>query len=299
MKIAKYILSLACALAVAMTAGAAKPGETPMKVMSYNVRSSSMKADTGEKAWAARRQPSAAMLRDEKPDLIGLQEAHADQRDAMVEDLGDIYTLYSAVDDGVDDARTGHTALMYRKDRFKELDHGYFWLSPTPDVESKPEWGALDRHYRTTVWVLLRDKKTGKKICFFNTHLPYKKDDTAARDACMELIVNRMKAKAGDDMVVFLTGDMNASWHENDKRRDCLKPCFAWMKGARETTPVNLNPDTRSFNAFGRKASEETWNLDHIFYRNITPLEFNVVSSDKYGLKYVSDHYPITLTLKY
>ena len=71
------------------------------------------------------------------------------------------------------------------------------------------------------------------------------------------------------------------------------------MSGARESAPVNLNPDTYSFNGFGGGVPKDSWNLDHIFYRNVTPLEFNVVSSEKYGVKYISDHYPITLTLTY
>lgn len=271
---------------------------TPMKVMSYNLRYTN-KIDTAENTWAARRQPSIDMIRDERPDIIGFQEPRADQRANLVEDLGDTYGFFSAVENGADPKQCGHVAIMYLKDRFTLLDKGHFWLSPTPDVPSQPEWNATDRQYRVTVWVHLYDKVAGKDLYFYDTHLPYKWADNEARTECVRLNVARMKENAGDSAAVFITGDMNTSWHPSDKRREGLAPYFEWMSGARESAPVNLNPDTYSFNGFGGGVPKDSWNLDHIFYRNVTPLEFNVVSSEKYGVKYISDHYPITLTLTY
>lgn len=300
----RYIIALACMMTVgftgikAETTGSSAPAAADMKIMSYNIRSSSM-PDKGVNSWESRRQPSLDMIKDENPDLIGLQEAHGNQREALVEGLGDIYELHCAGNYGVADKESGNTAMMWRKDRFTVKDKGIFWLSPTPDELSKPEWGATDRHYRTSVWALLHDNKENRDVLMCDTHLPYKMADRDARDACIQLIIGRMQQKATDDMVVVITGDMNASWHANDSRRDCLRHFYKWMGSAREDAPVNLNPTTYSFNCFGQKTPAETWNIDHIFYRNLTPLEFNVVDSDKYGVQFVSDHFPITLTVKY
>ncbi|WP_295728851.1 endonuclease/exonuclease/phosphatase family protein [uncultured Muribaculum sp.] len=272
------------------------PG-TPMKVMSYNIRYSNT-IDLGDTSWDARRQPSIDMIRDENPDIIGLQEPRPDQREDLVAGLGDVYTLYCAVDNGVADNRTGHTAIMYRTDRFTVLDKGHFWLSPTPDEESRPAWGAEDTQFRTTVWLHLYDNVAKKELYFFNTHLPYKSADITARTESVKLNVSRMKEKAGRSMPVFITGDMNCSYYSTDERRVSLEPYHEWMWAARDEA-VNLNPESYSFNGFGDGTPAPRWNLDHIFYRKVTPLEFKVVDSDKYGVKYVSDHYPITLTLKY
>ncbi len=270
---------------------------TPMKVMSYNIRYSNT-IDLGDTSWDSRRQPSIDMIRDENPDIIGLQEPRPDQREDLATALGDTYTLYSAVDNGVADNRTGHTAIMYRTDRFTVLDKGHFWLSPTPDVESRPAWGATDTQYRTTIWLHLYDNVAKKEFYFFNTHLPYKSEDNVARTESVKLNVARMKEKAGRSTPVFITGDMNCSYYSTDERRVALEPYYEWMWAAREEA-VNLNPEVYSFNGFGEGTPAPRWNLDHIFYRKVTPLEFKVVDSHDYGVDYVSDHYPITLTLRY
>ena len=54
-------------------ASSADAAGTPMKVMSYNIRYSNT-IDLGDTSWDSRRQPSIDMIRDENPDIIGLQE---------------------------------------------------------------------------------------------------------------------------------------------------------------------------------------------------------------------------------
>ena len=81
-------------------ASSADAAGTPMKVMSYNIRYSNT-IDLGDTSWDSRRQPSIDMIRDENPDIIGLQEPRADQREDLAGDLVDVYTMYSAVDNGV------------------------------------------------------------------------------------------------------------------------------------------------------------------------------------------------------
>jgi endonuclease/exonuclease/phosphatase family metal-dependent hydrolase len=239
------------------------------------------------------------MILTEHPDIIGFQEPRGEQRVNLVDDFNATYGVYSAVEDGVEEKYCGHVMIMYLNNRFTLLDKGAFWLSPTPDVPSKPEWNAIDKHYRMAIWVHLYDKLAKRDLYFCNTHLPYKAADNEARTACVQLITERLKKIAGDNAPLIVTGDMNASWSADDTRRNSIKGFFDWMGSARENAPVNLNPDTYSFNSFDASRARTTWNIDHIFYRNITPLEFNVVSSDKYGVKYVSDHYPITLSLTY
>ena len=83
-------------------ASSADAAGTPMKVMSHNIRYSNT-IDLGDTSWDSRRQPSIDMIRDENPDIIGLQEPRADQREELAGALGDVYTMYSAVDNGVAD----------------------------------------------------------------------------------------------------------------------------------------------------------------------------------------------------
>lgn len=296
MKLLNSILLPAAVMLGAVSAMAAD-GETPLKVMSYNIRYVN-NIDKGINTWDARRQASNAMILDEDPDIIGFQEPRPQQVIDLRCDLGDKYAMWGTTDAGFEPKTTGYTYIMYRRDRFELKDMGYFWLSPTPDVPSRPEWNTTDRSYRNTVWVKLYDKKAGKDVYFFNTHLPYKNPDNEARDACVRLNVERMKAIAGEDNPVFITGDMNCSYDPNDTRRPSLVRYYEWMHSARDEAN-NLTPEVVSFNDFGNGNPSKVWNLDHIFYRNITPVDFAVNNKSYLGVDYISDHFPITLTLKY
>jgi len=58
-----------------------------------------------------------------------------------------------------------------------------------------------------------------------------------------------MKAIAGDNATIFITGDMNCSYNTDDSRRVGLTPFYTWLESAREKAP-----DTNarvSFNGFG------------------------------------------------
>ena len=49
---------------------------------------------------------------------------------------------------------------------------------------------------------------------------------------------------------------------------------------------------------FGGGTPSARWNLDHIFYKGVKPVRFQTVTSPNYGVTYLSDHYPITLTVE-
>lgn len=275
-----------------------KAPETHLKIMSFNTRYLAA-ADLGDNAWDMRRQPCINMYLDEMPDLVGTQEMRPQQREELMAGIGDYYGIYGASEEeGVDDAVCGHTDILYRKDRFEILDKGFFWQSLTPDKPSRPGWGATDTAYRTTCWVFVRDKQSGKEFYFYNTHLPYKTEDNAARTAIVKMNIDHMKSKAGLKGMVFITGDMNASTVTNDSRRNSIIAYNEWMFDARDYAK-DLTPGVYTYNEYGQKTPGTTWNIDHIYYRHVTPLEFKVVNSPNYGVTYISDHYPIVLTCKY
>lgn len=65
------------------------------------------------------------------------------------------------------------------------------------------------------------------------------------------------------------------------------------MTAGRDIAPAG---DAYSFNNFGSGTAAPSRNLDHIFHRNAKmAISFRTLT-DNYGVKYVSDHYPILLT---
>lgn len=84
---------------------------------------------------------------------------------------------------------------------------------------------------------------------------------------------------------VFLVGDLNCGVDAEP-----IKILSAQLNSAREKSPVTSNANT--FNNFGKSLGSI---LDHIFYAGPNkPASFRVISKD-YGIKYISDHYPIIL----
>lgn len=270
--------------------------DAPLKVMSFNIRYVTS-ADVGDNAWTARTEPCAKMIKDENPDIIGLQEFHVEHRTDLLPLIDSTYNIYGAWMD-TEDAVSGSTSILFRKDRFKVKDQGFFWLSETPDEPSRPTWNATDTQYRTASWVILSDKTSGREFMVCDTHLPYKTADNEARAACAQLILERIKGIADEKATVFLTGDMNASCHLTDGRRASIAPFLNYFFDAKRKVR-DLTPTVTSFNSFGSSAAKATWDIDHIYYRNAKGIDYKVVNYAGYGVPYVSDHYPIVLNCTY
>lgn len=277
----KYLLlTILCCLAVGTGAAARRP-KSELKLMSYNIRYAGAKDDTGEKSWEARREASLAMIRRERPDVIGLQEPRTPQVDYLLERLDE----YGHVLAG--NTRDGYLMILYLRSKFDLLDSGRFWLSDTPDVRSK---GWDGRCVRPTVWVRLRDKITGGEFFYFDTHLDHKGDQARMQGATLN--VAQMKRLAGEQCAVFISGDMNAEKGAPNAR--FLEPFESWMASAREAAPET--DGKASFNGFGLTPLHR---LDHIYFRNAVPLRYQTLDGADYGVRYISDHYPIVCTFRY
>ena len=75
--------------------GGEKPSDTPFKlsVMSFNVRNSLAKGDTGDKLWSNRKEGVRKMVQETAPDIIGMQEASTAQRKDLTAMLPDYALL--------------------------------------------------------------------------------------------------------------------------------------------------------------------------------------------------------------
>ena len=250
-------------------------------VMSFNIRIQ-LPSDTGEQNWESRKGECVKAIRKYAPDIIGLQEATAGQKSFMIKELSKYIIIDGNAKPGTinEETESAFNPIFFRADRFELLDYGSFWLNEDQTPEKKG-WDA--EYVRTANWVKLRFRKSGQIIFLFNTHF----DNTGAK-ARLEsavLMVEKIKEIAGSDAVVFLTGDFNAK--SGDK---ALKPISTYLQEAAET--VKKADKAPSFNDFGRKGGK-SGSIDHIFHRNAEAKTFNVVDEPKFGVKYISDHYPV------
>lgn len=302
-KLIFLLSSLALASSLACTKEKPNTPDTPskepieaefsLKAMSFNIRYSNS-TDLNEKSWNQRRKPCVDLIKAIGPGVIGMQESRTDQREYLKAMLSK-YTLLEVPGTGT--GKGANATVLYQKDTYNCIDWGYFYLSATPDIPSTP-WNSTATSYKNALWAHLQDKASGQEFFFVSTHFQVEnanENDNDARLKSAQLIVDKMKELA-EGLPVIVVGDLNCSNDPTDARRTALAPFYQWMLSAREKAPMSDN--TYSFNNFGSGTGTGKRNLDHIFYRNLTAVRFQTIDSDNFGVKYVSDHYPIMLTAR-
>lgn len=250
--------------------------EGELKVMSYNVRLVTEK--DGTNAWMYRCGATLEMIADQKPDVIGVQEAVAEQ----VRFIDEFTNNYDYVGVGRTDGKSKgeHMAIYWNKKTVKMLKWGTFWLSETPET---PSMGWDAQCYRTATWALMKDKRTGKRFYFVNTHLDHA--GAEARKNGLKLIIDRLDDINPKGYPMVLTGDFNILPTAPE-----LKELDACMKSARK---VAAKTDShRTYNGWGKEKTEKI--IDYIYYSGFSScLEYQTVTKTYSDRKYISDHYPI------
>lgn len=251
-----------------------------LKVMSYNIRLGS--ATDGTNSWMYRCPATLEMLEDQKPDVIGLQEALRDQVVFLEEFTKDYDYVGVGREDGKKEGE--HMAIFWNKKTVKLMKWGTFWLSETPE---KPSMGWDAACYRTATWALMKDKRTGEKFYFVNTHLDHV--GAEARKNGLKLIVERIAEINPEGYPMVLTGDFNMKPSAPE-----LKDLDACMKSARK---VALTTDSHNtFNNWGKAKSDMI--IDYIYISGFSScLEYQTVTKKYNDRKFISDHYPITARL--
>lgn len=191
-------IALAISLA-AVLAGGVCVGE-PVRVGTYNIRCDADKGTPNE--WKKRRGDMTALLKRLDLDVGGLQEVCPWQGAFLRKQMPD----YAFTGDPRDsDRKLGEaSSVFYKTNRFEFVDGGTFWLSPTPEKPGVKGWGAACP--RVCTWVLLKDRRSGRMLCFANTHLDHISE--VARREGMRLILQRMK-DFSRGAPIALTGDLN------------------------------------------------------------------------------------------
>jgi endonuclease/exonuclease/phosphatase family metal-dependent hydrolase len=278
MKLKNVCIALLASMALAPSFSAVADEPAGITVISYNIRLGTGK--DGTNSWEYRYPASAMMIQDQTPDVFGVQEA----LDFQMKYMNDYCEGYKSVGVGREDGKHKgeHMSIFYNKKRIKLLKWGTYWLSETPDVPSLG-WDAACM--RTATWTLMKDKKSGKKFYYVNTHLDHVGID--ARKKGLELIVNRIKAMNPEGYPMILTGDFNTT-----PNNPILNDLNSMMKNARDTAVKTDKGDT--FNGWGKGKGV----IDHIYYSGFsTCTVFEVIRKPYMERAYISDHYPVKAVL--
>jgi len=266
-----------------------------LSVISFNIRvSGGISELINPNSWSRRKSATPAMIKDQCPDIFGVQEALSDQ----LTYVGDNLPNYSYVGVGREDGKeiseitdskaSGEImAIFYNTSKIKLLEWGTFWLSATPDKPSK-SWEA--DYNRTMTWAKMHMKYNGMKFFYVNTHLD--SDSALARKNGLKLILDKIAEKNTDNLPVVLTGDFNII-PTDSVLDDVLGK--AEMLDARTT--AEETDDLPTFNGFG---NEDERVIDYIYYRGFSSCpEYETIVKQYANIQYISDHYPIVARLMF
>lgn len=199
-------------------------------LMTFNIRfDKEGTAPTDPDSWRKRRPAVSALLRTERPTLLGVQEAEFHQLVAITDAL----PSHELVGYGRNGGSEGElSALFFDRRRFDLLGWDQSWLSDTPDVIGSATWGNTVT--RVVVWARLRDKRTGRELVHVNTHFDHQSENARVRSA--EVIAELRREFAS--LPVLVTGDFNAE-AQHSAAYSTLTGTYAdsWATAARRLTP--------------------------------------------------------------
>lgn len=229
----------------------------------------------------------ANQINNTLPDLLGVQEINS----FWVEGLKELLPQYAyyGVKRGNDEneQKSEMSGIFYLKDKFELVESDTFWITLTPEKESKFEGAACNR---ICSYVVLKNKNTGKLLAHFNTHLDHV--STEAQNLGGNLIAEKteiIKAKYGE-ITTVITGDFN-------QYPDGLAIKALEQKGFIKTCDISDNGNTNpTYHGWGKDFYDAP--IDFILVQKGTNVKNYTVHNEKWDKSYVSDHFMITAEIE-
>ena len=245
-----------------------------LKVVSFNIRYGD---DPNGYSVAERAPRLEYVTKKYDPDVIGFQE-YTVPWEKEIENRFPEYEIFNKY-------RSVHelesAPILWKRDKFELLNTGYFWLSSTPEVESRG-WDELYNCWRMCEYVILKHKESGKIFTYMNTHYGF--GDKGQVDSSRLIYEYSKKISP---YPTFVTGDFN------------MRPSsLGYGEITKHFTDVNgatANDRRTTYHGYGTVDNEH---IDYCFIdEKIKPLSFKLIDETVDG-KYPSDHYGFFTTLE-
>jgi endonuclease/exonuclease/phosphatase family metal-dependent hydrolase len=274
-------------------------GVVELDLMSFNVRYESPE-DRDSRSWRERVAGAVRMIRRQRPDCIGVQEAQHGQAADLWASLPDYEFFGVGREDGKQDGE--YSGIFYQRERFRSdaTDCGTFWLSDTPEHAGSRTWG--NEIPRVAAWLRLVDLATGRGFYVFNTHWDHRHQGSRERAAM--LISKRIDGREHADEPVALIGDFNSV--ESNPGMIYLTGRRARLAGSEQIWPNGLLDAYQTLHAgeknrrtlhFWSDSREGLIKVDHILVSRGAEIgAAEIVSGDQ---PMVSDHFPVIARVKF
>lgn len=242
------------------------PSAHALIVGTYNIRYANQGDVERGDGWDQRAPVIAGLIRFHNFDVLGVQEALHHQLQTLQKLMPEYAYTGRGRDDGKE--RGEHAAIFYKKEKFRLLEGGDFWLSETTSVPSKGWDAALPR---ICTWVNLQSMDNQGSFFVFNVHFDHR--GVQARLESSRLLLRKIKELASD-RPFMLTGDFNVDQTSEGYR---ILAASGELADAYETAPIRyaLNGTANAFNPDARTGSR----IDHIFLsRHFKALRYGVLT---------------------
>lgn len=231
-------------------------------------------------SWKNRCPVIASLVQFNNFDIFGTQEGLKHQ----LENLKSLLPQYDYIGVGRTDGKDAgeHSAIFYKKDKFKLNEKGNFWLSTNT---SSPNVGWDAALPRICSWGKFTDVSSHFTFYFFNVHFDHK--GVQARRESAKLILEKIREIAGKTPCI-LTGDFNVD--ETDESYSLLSNSGI-LRDAYIITSERFAPNG-TFNSFD-VSGKPVGRIDHIFLtEQFSVLRYGILTNT-YNGHYPSDHFPV------
>src|SRR5699024_10951916 len=245
--------------------GAASPDQ--LHVMTFNLRFDG--SDTTEAGdpdhWPDRRPHLVELLEQERPTLLGVQEALFSQLPALREALPG----HEMIGFGRDGGSAGeHAAILYDPERLRVREWDQFWLSDTPDRIGSVTWGhtvtriAGRGRWVEQLWLAdtpdrigavpgghavagsavggrVEAPAAGRELAMLNTHVDHEAAPARLRSA--QMLIGLVEGGRLAQLATLITGDFNSAAHASGAYRALVTDgpfADTWETAGEQLTPA-------------------------------------------------------------
>jgi endonuclease/exonuclease/phosphatase family metal-dependent hydrolase len=224
----------------------------------------------------------ANQLNNTLPDSLGVQEINSFWV-AGLKELLPQYDYYGVKRGGdSNEEQSEMNGIFYLKDKYTLIESDTFWISETPDKESRFDGAGC---HRVCSYVVLKNKSNGFTYIHLNTHF----DNTSVEaqnlggklvSECAEKLTKKY-----ENAPVVITGDFN-QYNDGEAVR---------LLDSKGYTNASNWDKTPTYHGWGEVEDIEP--IDYIFTKGFTASDYKV-HSDTNTETYISDHYMISAVLR-
>lgn len=246
-----------------------------LKLISFNIRCCDDKDGNSIKERAPR---LAEVTGKYDADIIGFQEYTVPWEKEIEKYYLDKYEMFNLYRSK---SELEGAPILWKKGKFELLDKGNFWLSDTPEVESRG-WDELYNCWRMCEYVILKHIESGKVFTYMNTHYGFG-DNGQTKSS--NLIYEYSKKISNNP--TFITGDFNM-----------CPDSLGYAEMVKHFTDVNgatINDRRTTYHGYGTVDDEH---IDYCFIDDkIKPVSLKIID-ETVGGKYPTDHYGLFVRLE-